>query len=327
MLTGDREARDRPTGNRMPATASNWVMKAAVHRLCSVLLIALSAAAGGAAAISATTSRSAGSIDSARELSDRCRELLTQWTARFDAEHLAYVIAEPYVIAGDTDRRQLEAYRDDTILAATRALQAEFFKARPDRPILILLFETDATYRRLSRAWFGDTNVSPYGYCRDGSILVMNIRTGTGTLVHELTHALIRPDFPGVPDWFNEGLASLFEQCTIADQQIRGHVNWRLGGLQDAIRHGAAVRRLRDLIEDRQFYDADRRGLNYAQARYLLMYLQEKNLLETYYHRFRDHAGDDPTGLRTLEAVIAPQKLDEFEQQWQQWVMGLRFER
>ena len=37
----------------------------------------------------------------------------------------------------------------------------------------------------------------------------MNIGTGGGTLVHELTHSLIAFDFPHVPDWFNEGLASL----------------------------------------------------------------------------------------------------------------------
>jgi len=53
--------------------------------------------------------------------------------------------------------------------------------------------------------------------------------------VHEMTHALIEFDFPKVPCWFNEGFASLFEQCSTAGGKIRGLVNWRLPLLQRAI--------------------------------------------------------------------------------------------
>jgi hypothetical protein len=149
--------------------------------------------------------------------------------------------------------------------------------------------------------------------------------SGTGTLVHELVHALIKPDFPDVPDWLNEGLGSLFEQCTLAGGSIRGLENWRLPALQRAIR-ADKLRPLSDLIEDPRFY-ADRHvGLNYAQSRYLLMYLQEKALLERYYKRLRERRADDPTGLKTLRQTIEPHKLEHFEKAWREWVLQLSFE-
>jgi hypothetical protein len=154
--------------------------------------------------------------------------------------------------------------------------------------------------------------------------MLMNVGTGTGTLVHELTHALIAPDFPGVPDWFNEGLASLYEQCSLSGDTIRGHENWRLPALQKAIRSGT-LRPLEQLITDDDFRNDARVGINYAEARYLMFYLQERGLLRRYYTNFRAHAKDDPTGLETLKRLIAPQSLDEFERDWRKWVMTLRF--
>lgn len=57
-----------------------------------------------------------------------------------------------------------------------------------------------------------------------------------------------------------------------------------------------------------------------------MYYLQEKKLLTGYYRRFRDGSGQDPNGLKSLEAVIAPQALDEFEKRWRQWVLELRMQ-
>ena len=94
---------------------------------------------------------------------------------------------------------------------------------------LVLIFESECPYRRLSKKWLGDDNVSHYGFYRPWDhIMVMNVSTSLQRLVHELTHApLIAPDFPAVPSWFNEGLASLFEQCSLGNNTITEHENWR----------------------------------------------------------------------------------------------------
>ena len=259
-------------------------------------------------------------------IEEKSRAMAGQWKERFEAEKLNHVIAGPWVIAGDGGVRRLEGYRDRTILAAQRALKASFFEKEPGEPVLILLFETEEPYRRAAKEWFGDEGVTPFGYFRrQDRVMLMNVGTGTGTLVHELVHALIVPDFPNVPDWFNEGLGSLYEQCTINGAEIRGLENWRLPALQEAIRE-ERLRPVGEMISDADFYGNDASALNYAHARYFLFYLQEKGLLKDYYRRFRDGAAEDATGLKTLEKLIAPAELEAFDAEFRRWVLGLKFE-
>lgn len=253
-----------------------------------------------------------------------CEKLAEKWRPRFEQEKLSLIIAPPFVVAGDGSIERLRRYCDGTILPAMRALDAMYFDTPPSEPILVLLFETEPPYRRLAREWFGDEEVSPFGYFRRDNVMLMNVGTGTGTLVHELVHALIRYDFADVPLWFNEGLGSLYEQCRFEGEAIVGLENWRLPALQRAIRQGK-LRPLREMIEDRRFGRGELVGLNYAQARYLLMYLQEKGLLRPYYAAFRASAADDPSGVQTLIKLIEPATLETFESQWRQWVLALHY--
>jgi hypothetical protein len=260
-------------------------------------------------------------------MADKTMALQEQWKDRLAEEKLRAIAAPPFVIAGNGSADQLAAYRDGTILAAMHSLEATYFDTPPTEPIIIFLFESEGPYKRLARKWFDDKDVPHYGFYRPGDrVMFMNVGTGTGTLVHELTHALIAPDFPDVPSWFNEGLASLYEQCSLGKDTITGHENWRLPALQKAIKAGT-LRPLSELIEDPHFYREDLVGLNYAEARYLMFYLQEKGLLVRYYKEFRAAAKDDPTGLKTLQKIVAPKDkdLDAFEKEWRKWVLTLRF--
>jgi hypothetical protein len=258
-------------------------------------------------------------------LEQKTQALYAQWKDRLAAEKFNAVISAPFVIAGNGTPAQLARYRDATIVAAARALHAQFFDAQPSEPILILLFESEGPYKRLAKKWFDDDDIPHYGFYRHGDrTMLMNVGTGLGTLVHELTHALIAPDFPSVPDWFNEGLASLYEQCSIDGDTIAGHENWRLPALQRAIQAGT-LRSFSELAADNDFRNSERVGINYAQARYLMFYLQQKGLLRKYYAEFRDHHKDDPTGIESLKKVIGRQSLEEFEKNWRKWVLTLRF--
>ena len=96
--------------------------------------------------------------------------------------------------------------------------------------------------------------------------------------------------------------------------------------LHSAIRNDE-LRPLAEMIADEDFRANERVGLNYAQARYLMFYIQEKGLLSDYYAKFRDAAKEDPNGLKTLEALVAPQSLEAFEKDWRAWVLTLRFLR
>ena len=253
-------------------------------------------------------------------------EMLQTWKPRLDSANLKYLVAPPFVIAGDGGLIKLQAYRDQTVLAAARALKRTYFDRDPQEPILVLLLESEGPYKRVSSQWLNEPSPPHFGFYQPGRrVMLMNVGTGTGTLVHELTHALIAPDFPNVPGWFNEGLASLYEQCTFTeDGGMRGLENWRLPALQTAIRAGK-LRPLTDLANDPDFYNARQAGLNYAQARYVMMYLQEHGQLRAYYRRFRDHADADPTGIDSLRQTIAPLKLETFEAEWRAWVLTLHF--
>lgn len=256
------------------------------------------------------------------DIAEQCHQLLESWRDRFAQERFTAVLSPPFVIAGDGGMGKIEQYRDGTILAAQQALNATYFHKQPTRPILILLFESESSYRRLAKSWFDENDVPHFGFYRRDNVMLMNVSTGTGTLVHELVHALMKSDFPEAPAWFNEGLASLYEQCTISGESIRGLANWRLPMLKRAIAKNQ-LRPLREMIEDEHFYRDDLAALNYAQARYLMLYLQERGQLKSFYAQFRDNCQVDPTGMKTLQQFIQPQSLEEFDQTWRRWVLSL----
>jgi len=138
-------------------------------------------------------------------------------------------------------------------------------------------------------------------------------------------HPFVANDFPQCPAWLNEGLGSLFEQCHEVDGRICGLTNWRLAGLQRAIRENR-LPTLKELCatSSDEFY-GDRRGVYYAQARYLCYYLQERGLLEKFYRTFRDGYRKDAFGWKTLQGILGQEDMDAFQRQWQEFVLNLRF--
>ena len=165
-----------------------------------------------------------------------------------------------------------------------------------------------------------------FGFYSDKhNALIMNIATGGGTLVHEIVHPFMSANFPKCPPWFNEGLASLFEQCREKDGHIHGLTNWRLEGLQKDIRAGK-VSSFKDLTSTNEFTFYNKAGNdNYAQARYLCYYLQQKNLLRKYYHQFRANRKTDPTGYKTLKNILGTNDMEKFQKKWEAFVLKLNF--
>jgi hypothetical protein len=135
----------------------------------------------------------------------------------------------------------------------------------------------------------------------------------------------MRANCPECPAWFNEGLGSLYEQSSAQGEHIIGLTNWRLEGLQEALRADRVPGFARLMATtDEEFYEQDP-GSNYAQARYLLYYLQGRDLLHEYYRRFHANVAVDPTGLQTLRAVLGVEELDGFFTTWKAFVLELEF--
>jgi len=241
-------------------------------------------------------------------------------------EGFTLCVARPFVVLGDEDADTVRRRADGTVRWAVDLLRKDFFEKDPAEIIDIWLFRDKASYTEHAAQLFGDAPDTPFGYySARHQALVMNIRTGGGTLVHEIVHPFMRANFPACPSWFDEGLASLYEQSGERDGHIVGYTNWRLAGLQKAIRAGKALRfeRLCGLTRD-EFY-GEGSGLHYAQARYLCYWLQQHGRLVKFYHAFVAVQKDDPTGYKTLVRILGEDDMDAFQTRWQAWVLKLRY--
>jgi len=243
---------------------------------------------------------------------------------------------EPFIIAGNTDESLFTRIKDGTIKRCSAALYQDFFKKKPDYLIKIYLFNDATCYQAYCKKTYGQKPSTPFGFYKHAEKkLIMDISTGTGTLVHEMVHALIAPDFPDVPPWLNEGLGSLYEQCQIEDNgSLKGLINWRYPRLKKAINADNIVK-LKDLLEmnEEKFYDKDS-DLHYAEARYFCMYLQKKKVLPVFYNQFRDirlkprskekdkEDELDLSGIKTLTKLL-DKPIDEIEQDWKKWAVKL----
>jgi hypothetical protein len=234
------------------------------------------------------------------------------------------LVEKPFVVIGDGHPVEVAGYSKRVVRWTVNLIKRDFFVRDPDHVIDIWLFENDGSYRSHARNLFGHRPDTPYGYYSEQhKALVMNIATGGGTLVHEIVHPFIRSNFPECPAWFNEGLASLYEYPAVRDGHIHGLVNWRLPGLQAAIRNGGlpSFATLTSLTED-EFYEQDP-GTNYAQSRYLCYYLQQRGLLVDFYHAFYENRRDDPSGIETLRRHVGATDMYRFQLDWEDWVLTL----
>jgi hypothetical protein len=244
--------------------------------------------------------------------------------ARFESRGWTVLAEPPFAVVGDGGGPRVEGHARGTIRWAVTQLEAAYFELPPEHVITIYLFETSQSYERHAVELFGEPPDTPYGYYSPTDhALVMNIGTGGGTLVHEIVHPYMASNFPSCPSWFNEGLASLYEQSADGRGGIVGLTNWRLAGLQDALRKNT-VPSFQELCESGGGFYTDDPGSNYAQARYLCYWLQEQGLLRGFYRQFRANVASDPSGYATLVGVVGPD-MDDFRARWEQFVLGLKF--
>lgn len=256
------------------------------------------------------------------ELVAACRERAA-WVARQFGPSCTVVVHPPFVLSGDLSERRLERCYQETIRPATGAMIACYLAVPPNRPITVLLFADQRSYRENVHGLFGDKEPPYFGSYRPHlRVLALDFSTGAGTISHELTHALVHRDFPAIPDWLNEGLASLHEEYRAIGSRLEGAVNWRLPVLQAAIRQ-SNLRALESLISRDDFHGSQER-LNYAHARYFCLYLQQQGVLEQYYRRLRADIGRDPTGSATLLNLFPGRTVGQLDAAFRRWALELK---
>lgn len=241
---------------------------------------------------------------------DRLTRLLPGPTNFFEASEFLY--------AGDVSSRVLRQIHDDWVAPIRRSLEVDFFDHRPAGPVVVVVMSDDERYRAASLALEGAERQEYSGYySRPARRVVVNLSTGSGTLTHELTHALAHADFPAMPEWFDEGLASLYEECEYSadGNQLRGQDNWRLRVLAEALR-GDRLPTLDEMLLS-TFGRSNDPAVEYAQARYLCLYLQDQGLLAAYYRKCREV---DPAGRATLARLVGLNDVAAVDAAFRNWL-------
>lgn len=258
--------------------------------------------------------------DEVDPLTAECRRSAEWLHNRLDGRfHI--VIRSPFVLAGDLMAEQLNRYYDETIVPTQRALSAQFFDTPPAHPIVVLLLRNDDSYRDVSISFDGLNRDCYAGYyIRDERRIVVNVSTGNGTLAHELAHALAHADCESLPEWFDEGFASLFEESEFSHDgfQLIGLPNWRIHYLGPALK----TKRLPSIesMITRGEIRSGNQGLDYALARYLCLYLQDRRLLGPYYRKLRHALTRDPTGRTTLLQLLQEDDIEAIDTDFDTWL-------
>jgi len=260
-------------------------------------------------------------VAAAEPSADELAERRAQLEARLRGQGFTVLVEPPFVVVGDESPATVRHHAAGILRWSIHLLEAEYFQKRPNKLIEIWLFRNKDTYMKGAKKFFGDEPDTPYGYySSDASALIMNVN-GLGTLSHELVHPYMEANFGEPASWFNEGLASLFERPSERKGHLIGLPNWRLPNLKKEIRAKTLPSLTKLVATSREeFYNAPWDA--YAQARYLIYYLQEHGKLKAFYDAALADK-KDPTGKTALEGVLG-EDLDTFDPKWRKWVLAIQ---
>jgi hypothetical protein len=233
-----------------------------------------------------------------------------------------------FVVFSNLDEDLTYRLIDNDVCHASLAMTNHFVANLPDSVTPIFLFGDFDSYRNFSISNFkiDEDDLSPFGFYKiSKNAIVIRYVSWKGSIAHEITHVFIQHDFPGIPSWFNEGLASLHEKSTYKNGELVGDFSWRILSLRRAFRESSYTG-LKTLMQtnDKELY-GKKSPFYYAQARFLFMYLQEKGLLYEYYLSFRDSFERDETGIKQLENVSG-KKLSELDEELKEYIQSFKQE-
>jgi hypothetical protein len=142
---------------------------------------------------------------------------------------------------------------------------------------------------------------------------------------------MFEADFPGAPEWLEEGIASLFEAPVLAAPgEIHGQDNWRLPLLARALRSPAKGQEasLAAIVGmgDAGFREGDV-DAHYAAARYVCMWLDQHGWLWPMVRAMRDAVAREG-GTGAAEAAenafreVTKMTTGDAERAWTSWVLA-----
>ena len=220
------------------------------------------------------------------------------------------------------------------------ALYAGRIDKHPTRAVTVFVFTSEGAYDAFCRAQSHGPCPTRFGqYDRIQRTIVMHASPGAETACHELLHPLQAQDYPRIPDWLDEGIASLYENPVFCGKgHITGVSNWRYDQLRDALAapRSADTPRVDALFSmdtvhfltldprdpDAGPTDPEKEGLHYATARYLVQWLDRQGKLWPFYRAWRGSIATDPDGRKTFRAILG-RNPTEVQADWEAYVRRL----
>ena len=211
---------------------------------------------------------------------------------------------------------------DNDVRHTIEAMENNYITVKPAAVTAIFLFDDDDVYKNFALKNFdmADEELSPFGFYKVSKrVILVKYISWKGSLAHEVTHSMLQDDFPEIPGWFNEGLASLHERATFKDGNLIGDFSWRINAIRTAFKTNTYT----DLqymmnLTDNELYSSNA-SFYYAQSRMLLGYMQEKGKLDLFYKVFRDTYETDNTGVSQFEKIMK-MKVTEMEPVYQEYI-------
>jgi len=119
-----------------------------------------------------------------------------------------------------------------------------------------------------------------------------------------------------------KGWASLYEQCGEVSGHIHGFTNWRLPGLQRAIKSGSVPSFKSLTATTPTLFITKIRRQTMVRRAIFVNYLQEKELLIKFYQEFQGNQKTDPTGFKSLQKILGETDMEAFKSTWEKFVFG-----
>jgi hypothetical protein len=216
------------------------------------------------------------------------------------------------------------SYAANQLEKAYRFFVSYYGLRAPDQLLTVYMLRDQQALRQVARLVHGialpDPNIG-YSNLSDLSLLGLGDAKHLGTMYHELFHLVVRTDLGDIPAFLDEGLASLYSVSKWRNDTLMGDYRpWRLEELQEA--KYATDKQLQippmdklinyswDEFDGVETKNVCQVAVNYALSNFIMIYLQEKKLLQQMVTAFKNRpfVPDDPanvkTNLQIFESVV-----------------------
>lgn len=212
-----------------------------------------------------------------------------------------------FVVFSDLGEQLTYNLIDGDIRNTILAMESSFVSKTPAGITPIILFAEHSNYKKFVLANFDDIpekDLSQFGFFKiSKNVIAVRYVSWKGSIPHEITHKFTNTDFPGMPSWFDEGLASLNEKAVFSNNELIGEFSLRIIPLRRAIKENSYTGLEHLMTTNDAVLYGKRSSYYYAQSRYLLMMLQQEGKLYEFYKLFRDTFSSDKTGISQLEKI------------------------